>query len=98
MDAQRLTRMALDFFAQARPIIKVEGLLHTPALQIGDIGALTVTPWGMTSTSVVILGLGHSQTGAEMALDVIDITGLPTIADYWIVSASGQSGTKKVGY
>lgn len=96
--AQRLTRMALDFFAQARPIIKVEGLLHNPALQIGDIGALTVTPWGMTSTSVVILGLGHSQTGAEMALDVIDITGLPTIADYWIVSASGQSGTKKVGY
>ena len=52
----------------------------------------------MTSTSVVILGLGHSQTGAEMALDVIDITGLPTIADYWIVSASSQSGTKKVGY
>lgn len=97
--AERLGTMALDFFAQARPIITVSECLYDPTLQIGDIGTFTCTPWGMTNTPVVLLSIKHAETGAKMDLTVVDITGLPKISDFFLVSTSSQAGTtKRVGY
>lgn len=97
--ARRLTKMAMDLFGQARPIITVDGCVHNPALQIGSIGTFTCAKWGMTSTPVCILSVSHSRTGRETSYELLDITGLPKLSDYFLVSTSSQAGqTKRIGY
>lgn len=96
--AQRLGNMALDFFAQARPIITVRGVLYNPALDLGAIGTLTVSAWGISDTPVALLGKRHADTGTKMDVTVVDITGLPQIDDFFLVSTSAQIATKRIGY
>lgn len=96
--AERLGTMGLDFFSQARPLIQVRGCLYNPTLQIGNIGTFTCTPWGMSSTPVALLSIRHTQTGVESEYTLVNITGLPKISDFFIVSASAQVATKRIGY
>lgn len=96
--AERLGTMGLDFFDQARPLIEVKGVLYDPTLALGDIGTLDVSTWGLSSTPIAVLAIKHSDTGTKMDLTVVDITGLPKISDFFVVSTSAQVATKRVGY
>lgn len=97
--ARRLARQALDFYGTARPIITLAGCAYNPALQVGHAGTLTVASWGLSAVPVVILGIKHSDTGLESDLDVIQTSGIPALADYFVISTASQSGlTKYIGY
>lgn len=98
--AQRLARMALAFYDEARPVVKASGVLYNPvAHQIGIAGTLTLAAWGLSSEPVVILGVSHSETGATVDLEMVVTDGLPALADYFLVSTSSQSGlTRFIGY
>jgi hypothetical protein len=96
--AQRLARMALAFYGTARPVITATGCLYNPVLQVGMAGTLTQIEWGLTSAPVVILGIKHQETGAKVDYDLVVTTGLPALADYFLVQTAAQVATKKIGY
>jgi hypothetical protein len=97
--AQRLARMALDFYDEVRPVISVSGVLYDPeAHQVGTAGTLTVAAWGLSSAPIVILGVSHGDTGITADLEVLVTTGLPALADFFLVSTSAQVATKRIGY
>lgn len=96
--AQRLARMALAFYGTARPVIQARGVLYNPTLQVGMAGTLTQSEWGLSSAPVVILGLSHQETGVKCDLDLVVTTGLPALADYFLIQTASQVATKKIGY
>ena len=98
--AQRLARMALAFYGAPRPVITATGVLYNPAVhQIGVSGTLTQSDWGLSSVPVVILGVTINDTGTDCDLDLVDTTGLPALADYFVVKTASQAGlTRKIGY
>jgi hypothetical protein len=97
--AQRLARMALDFYDEPRPVISARSILYDPVNhQVGHAGTLTQSAWGLSAAPVVILGVSHQETGAKVDLELVETTGVPKLSDYWLVSTSAQSGTKKIGY
>jgi hypothetical protein len=91
--------MALAFYGTARPVITATGCLYNPVLQVGMAGTLTQSEWGLSAVPVVILGISHQETGAKVDYDLVVTTGLPALADYWLVQTASQAGqTKKIGY
>jgi len=98
--AQRLARMALAFYSVPRPVITASGVLYDPVNhQIGNAGTLTQTDWALSSAPVVLLGVSHQETGVKVDLDMVVMTGLPRLADYFLVQTASQSGTTKlIGY
>jgi hypothetical protein len=97
--AQRLARMALAFYGTPRPIIHAKGVLYDPAHhQVGMAGTLTQSDWGLASAPVALLGMQHSETGVAADLDLVVTTGLPALADYFLVQTASQISTKKIGY
>ena len=97
-DAQRAVDMAVAFYGTARPVVRVEGVVHSPTRALGDTVALTSSAWGMTAQAHVILGVSHEQ-GRKTALTLADVSDLPTAADFFIVGVTYTSGdTKKLGW
>ena len=97
-DAQRAVDMAVAFYGTARPVVRVEGVVHSPTRALGDTVALTSSAWGMTAQAHVILGVSHEQ-GRKTALTLADVSDLPTAADFFVVGVTYTSGdTKKLGW
>jgi len=98
--AQRLARMALAFYGTPRPIIQARGCLYDPVNhQIGNAGTLTQNDWGLSSAPVVILGVSVGDTGVSADLDLVETTGLPKLADYFIIGPTNYSSlSRKIGY
>lgn len=97
--AQRLARMALDFYDEPRPVITATGVLYDPENhQVGHAGTLTEPRWGLSSAPVVLLGVQHDETGVRASLDLVETTGIPKLADYFLVSTTAQVATKRIGY
>ena len=97
--AQRLARMALAFYGVPRPIIQARGCLYDPVNhQIGNAGTLTQSDWSLSSAPVVILGVSVGDTGVSADLDLVETTGLPALADYFLVQTGAQVATKRIGY
>lgn len=98
--AQRLERMALAFYGVPRPVITARGVLYDPTNhQIGNAGTLTQADWGLSAAPIVILGVTIGDTGISADLDVVETTGLPKLADYFLVQPASQASlTRRIGY
>lgn len=96
--AERLANIYLDFYADAHPLRTISGVVLDPELEIGDVVTLTVAEWSLDTVEHVVVTIRHSQTGAEMELDLVEIDGLPKTSDHFIVGEDATGLTKLLGY
>lgn len=96
--AQALATMALSFYGTARATRTLREMVYDPARIVGDTVALTVSELGLSAVSHIILRKDHEEAGAVQSLALLDASGLPALADYWLCQSTSQSGTKKVAW
>lgn len=98
-DARRLCRMAIDFYGVERPVITLPEVAYNPELQLGIAGTVTIPEWDLDTAPCVIVNMRHDANGKRSQVDVVVTTGLPTLNDYFVISAASQAGqTKRIGY
>lgn len=98
-DAEWLANLYLTFYADSHALRTASGLVYDPDIEIGNVGTLTAAPWSLSGVSHVVAAKRHSQTGAEMELDLVEIAGLPKASDFFIVGTDyTASGAKLVGF
>jgi hypothetical protein len=96
--AQRLASMALSFYGAVRAVRVAKDCPYDPSRTVGETVSLTATQLGLSAVAHVITKIATSETGAVMEATLLDATGLPATADYWLCATGAQSGTKKVAW
>lgn len=105
--ALRLTRMVHDFYSSYRPIITLTDSIYDPDRYVGEIvqcanddnviysGGSFIQDTGLYR----IIGITHSNTGANMDIELVSIAGLPDRNDMYIVNTVYASGdTRLISY
>lgn len=80
--AERLARMAFDFYSQPRPVVTLSGCGYDPDRYVGERVNLTYAGWGYTNEPHRIVAI-RPQDGATMDLDLIPIGDLPVAGDFF---------------
>jgi hypothetical protein len=96
--AERLAHIYMDFYGDVRPIRTLAGCVFDPELAIGEAVSLSIPEWDLDSVWHVVVAIRHSQTGAEMELDVVEIAGLAKTSQHFIVGQDATGLTKLIGY
>ena len=96
--ARALATMGLSFYGQARPIRTLTGCVFDPDRTADETVNLTDSALGLSAAPHLILGISHSETGRVADYTLLDADDLPALADYWLVQAASQSGSKLVGW
>lgn len=90
--------MAVSFYEIARNTRTLNEMVYDPARIVGDTVALTVTELGLSAVSHLILKKEHDEAGVVQSLTLLDATGIPALASYWLCQSTSQSGTKLVAW
>jgi hypothetical protein len=96
--AERLAGMALAFFGAVRTLRTLSGCPYDVNRLVDETVGLTSAALGLSSAPHLITAIRHSDTGTEAEYTLVDTAGLPQTADYWLVQAAVQAGTKKLGW
>jgi hypothetical protein len=96
--ATRLAQMALSFYGTARATRVLKDCPYDPSRTVGETVSLTATQLGLSAAAHVIRKITTSETGAVSEFSLLDATGLPATADYWLCQSTSQSGTKKIAW
>ncbi len=96
--AQALATMALSFHNVARNIRTLTECVYDTARTVGETVNLTVSELSLSATPHIILKKQHDEAGAVMTIDLVDATGLPVAANFWLCSSAAQTGSKTVGW
>ena len=96
--AKALASMALSFYGAARTIRAVKDCPYDPDRVVGETVGLTASQLSLSGAAHVITRIETGDTGARATYQMLDVTGLPALADYWLVKSTAQSGTKKVAW
>lgn len=97
--AERLARMTYATTATARSVRTITGNPFDPSRTVGEVVGLTCSAWSLTAVNHQVLAIRHDETGATSDYDLVDVTGLPVLSDYYIVGATDYTGqTKKLSY
>ena len=98
-DAEWLANLYLAFYGDNHPLRTISGAVYDADLDIGDIATITASPLSLSGVDHVVVAKRHSQTGAEMEVDLVEITGLPTSSDFFVVGTDySASGAKLIGW
>lgn len=92
--AERLCWMYHDFYSVPRPVRTLEGCGFDPRRQLGEVVGVVSEDWGLTVTPHRIVGMRVSRTGVAMDLDVVDVSGLPTSADFFQIGQAFGAGAQ----
>jgi hypothetical protein len=99
IQAQQLIDLSLAYYGTARSVRTVAGLPWAPNREPGTVVSLTCATWGLNAVAHLIMDQQVSQTGAQMDLTCLDITGLPVVGDYFQVGTTNYSGlTRRLGW
>lgn len=97
--AERLCRIAVDFYGTARAQRELTGCGYDPDRTIGEGVSLTVSAWSLSAAAHRIVGIDHSETGAQMDVTLVDVSGVPTASDLFQINGSYAGGdTRTLGY
>jgi hypothetical protein len=96
--AQRLADLGVALYGTPRPIRKITGCPYDPARFVGEVVTLTEPALPVVAVPHIIVGKEDGDTGATSSYDLFSLAGLPVAADYFVVSTSSQSGTKKLAF
>lgn len=97
--AERLCRIAVDFYGSARAQRTLTACGYDPDRTIGEGVGLTVAAWSLSATAHRIIGIEHQDTGAWMDVTLVDVTGVPTASDLFQIGGSYSAGdTRTLGY
>lgn len=94
--AAQLATMGLAFYGTARKTRSITVPYSTTRL-VGDTVGLTCADMGLSATPHLIYKIDH-KAGEVMTLAMVDVTGIPTADDYYLVSTSAQAGPKKLAW
>jgi hypothetical protein len=96
--AQQYADMCLAFYGTVRPIRTLSGCPYDAERSNGEAVYVTSAELGLSSALHVILSMDHSETGKKTDYTVVDASGLPVLADYYVVSTTAQSTTKRLAW
>lgn len=96
--AIRLSNLILSFYGSARAAIEIEEGVFNPSRYVGEVVNFTASRWGVSGVSHLITRIGHKDTGSRADYTLAQISDLPGLSGYYIVSTSAQTGPKKIGY
>jgi len=96
--AQQYADMYLAFYGTVRPIRTLSGCPYDADRSVGEAVYVTCAELGLSATLHVILSMDHSEVGKKTDYTVVDATGLPVLADYYVVSTAAQTTTKKLAW
>ena len=96
--ATALATMATTFYGTVRPVRRLSGCVWDVSRTVGETVALTDSALGLSATTHLILSVSDSEAGAVAEYALVDATGLPALADYWLVKSTSQTGTKKIAW
>lgn len=94
--AQQLAEMGLAFYGTARKTRSIKAPYNTSRI-VGDTVGLTCADMSLTAAPHLIYKIDH-EAGEVMTLSMVDVTGIPVVSDYYLVSTSAQAGPKKVAW
>ncbi len=96
--ATRLAQMALSFYGTVRTVRVLKDCPYDPSRVVGETVSLTASQLGLSAVAHVITKIQTSETGAKSEYTMLDATGLPATADYWLCLSTSQAGTKKIAW
>lgn len=96
--AQRLADLGLAIYGVERPVRRLIDCPYDPDRFVGETVAVTNSELSLSAVAHLIVAKQDDETGAKATYDVISLTGLPYSDEYFIVSVSAQSTTKKLGF
>ncbi|MBK9944218.1 MAG: hypothetical protein IPP13_21670 [Kouleothrix sp.] len=99
LDGERLCQLYMAFYGDAHPLRTLSGCVYNPDRVIGEIVELSIDELGLSAVPHVIVAIRHSQTGAEMEVDLVEIEGIHKTSDFFIVGRNYTGvSSKLVGY
>lgn len=97
--AERLVRIYVDVYGVVRPTRTFDGMGYDPDRELGEVIAVTLSDWSLSSTSHRITEIAPSDTGATMSLKATPLTGIPLASELFMIGTSYSNGdTRKLGY
>lgn len=97
--AERLCRIYVDVYGVVRPTRVFEGMGYDPDRTIGEVIAVTLSDWSLSSTSHRITEIAPNDTGATMSLKATPLTGIPTTAQLFMIGTSYvDADSRELGY
>lgn len=98
--ALQLATMGVAFYGpvggSARKTRTITAPYHTDRV-VGETVGLTCADMSLMAAPHLIYKIGH-EAGEVMTLAMVDVTGIPVVDDYYLVSTSAQAGPKKVAW
>lgn len=106
--AKRLIRMVYDFYASGRPVITLHNAIYDTDRFVGELVKVTSYYNRVYVASGVyndnddlyrIINIQHSLTGTTMNIDLVNVEGLPTRDQMFIIATTySGSDTRKLSY
>lgn len=97
--AERLCRLYVDYYGTPRPVYTLRDCRYDPDRYVGEAVRLTYTPWGLASVPCRLTAIRHSATGSLMEVDLVPMSGIPTLDDVFVWGQSYSGATvKTLGY
>lgn len=96
--AARIGTMIRDFYQVARARRSVSGIGYDPDRVVGEVITLTCDQPAVSGAHRVSR-LTPTNAGASMDVDLVDVSGLPVLGDFFLVdTVYSGSDTRKAGY
>lgn len=95
--AQRNADLGAALYGVARPVRELLGCPFDPDRYVGERVLLTEAALDLEDAPHLIIGKSDDN-GEEARYQLFDLSGLPKTSDYFLVSASAQVATKKLGF
>jgi hypothetical protein len=95
--AQALATMQLSFAGTVRRLLTLKECVYDVDRVVGETVNVTIPALSLSAAPHVILKKEYDD-GAVMDLDVIDVTGLPALSQYWLCATAAQTGSLKVAW
>lgn len=97
--AERLTRMAYDFYAPLQPVLTLGNCGYDPDRFVGETVTLSSTLYPSFNGAYRIVGTTRTLPGITMDLRLVSVSGLPLRSEMFVIGTTYASGdTRKVAY
>jgi hypothetical protein len=96
--AEQVAKMVYDFHSTTKPIISLGDCIYDPDRYVGETVTFISSYYSMSGLYRIV-SLSHDLTGVKTQLDLVDITGVVTQDQVFIVGTAYSAGdVRKVSY
>lgn len=90
--ALRLATMTHDFYGDIKPIITLSGATFDPQRYVGELVTFRYDEFTYLDVAMRIVAIRHTAGGSLMDVDVVEVTGLPTRNNMFIIGNTYSDG------